>query len=441
MLSYGKDFADPFEAGSAGSAGSAGLQDRLVHGEARVACPIEDVRRWLARFIKPMNDTDLDLLALWAAHTHLCLETYTSPRLLLDSPVSGAGKTTVLEHFERLCVHPLQMATLSSPALLVRMIDAGMRTLLIDEADRSLSPGKEGIGDLLAVLNSGYKRGGTRPVLVPVKGGGWDAVEMATFAPVAMAGNSPNLPDDTKSRAIRILLMPDIDDSIEESDWEEIDEAARALGDRLARWADSVRDAVRTTRALLPREVRGRARERWSPLKRIADAAGGRFPELIDHLAVLDVRRIEAEKEEGIVQERPTVVLLGHIHEAWHPTETFVATETLILRLCREHPDVWGDLSSFGKSLTPQRLGRMLASGYNIHSARPDTAGPRGYLLVSFSTAFRGFGLAPIQGPAEPAGPADPAELPERLEIEIAQEARGDNRPHGSDVLSLRSWR
>jgi hypothetical protein len=85
------------------------------------------------------------------------------------------------------------MAALSSPALLTSMLDVGTRTVLIDEADRSLSQDKDGVGELIAVLNSGYKRGGTRPVLGPVKGGGWDAKEMP-FAPVAMAGNNPTSP-------------------------------------------------------------------------------------------------------------------------------------------------------------------------------------------------------------------------------------------------------
>lgn len=161
----------PDTAGSTGSASSAGSpgtpQDRptvergdLLFGE---------IRDWLLRFICTMDDSDLDLLVLWAAHTHLCIETYTTPRLILDSPVPGSGKTTTLDHLERLCLHPVQMASLSSPALLTRMLDAGMRTILIDEADRSLNEKMDGVPELLAVLNSGYKRGGTRPVLVPGK--------------------------------------------------------------------------------------------------------------------------------------------------------------------------------------------------------------------------------------------------------------------------------
>lgn len=390
-------------AGSANQAGSAGFPERGVANRQA----LDDVRAWLGRFICTMADGDLDLLALWAAHTHLCFETYTTPRLLIDSPVPGSGKTTVLEHLERLCVHPVQMASLSSPALMTRMLDAGIRTILIDEADRSLSPDKDGVGELLAVLNSGYKRGGTRPVLVPIKGGGWDAKEMPTFAPVAMAGNNPNLPDDTRSRSIRVLLMPDVDGVIEDSDWELHEDEARELGEQLAGWADLVRDEVKV-RPGLPEVVRGRARERWGPLKRIAMAAGGRWPDVVDDLAVMDVKRLEIEKEDGVVQQRPAVVLLAHLHQLFKD-ETFLSTDRVINTLAFAYPDIWGESSSFGKRLTPQRLGRMLVNAYNIHSDRPDANGPRGYLRASLAPAFRRFGLDLLQKPAEPAQPAEPA--------------------------------
>ena len=152
-----------------------------------------------------MDPRDLDLLTLWAAHTHLVMETYTTPRLLIESPVPESGKTTVLEHLERLCLQPIQMASVSSPAMLTRVLEKGPRTLLIDEADRSLKEDKPGIDDLIAVLNSGYKKGATRPVLVPIKGGGWDTAMMPTYTAVGMAGNQPKLPEDTLSRVIRVL--------------------------------------------------------------------------------------------------------------------------------------------------------------------------------------------------------------------------------------------
>jgi len=400
---------------ASGSAGSAGSSGSIPGG----AGELDEVREWLARFICTVDDSDLDLLTLWAAHTYLVVETYTSPRLVIDSPVPGSGKTTCLEHLERLCFHPIQMAALSSPALLVRMLDAGMRTILIDEADRSLSPEKDGIGDLLAILNSGYKRGGTRPVLEPAKDGGWKVNEMPTYSPVAMAGNNPNLPDDTKSRSIRVLLMPDINGEAEDSDWEMNDAEAAYVAKRLEGWADSVRDTVRENRPPLPEVVKGRARERWFPLKRVAVAAGGRWPELVDLMAVRDVERIEIEREEGIMQEKPAVVMLRDLCAVWEPDADFLKTEYLLYRLVDYNPETWGAQSSYGKALTAQRMGRMLVNAFNIHSSRPDTNGKRGYTRASLKPALRRFGLTLPDEPDEPAKADEPdgCEVCQRLGV------------------------
>lgn len=52
---------------------------------------------------------------------------------------------------------------------------------------------------------------------------------MSTYGPVALAGNSPNLPDDTRSRCITVLLLPDLDGTVADSDWQHIEEDALAL--------------------------------------------------------------------------------------------------------------------------------------------------------------------------------------------------------------------
>lgn len=365
---------------------------------------LDHVRAHLGRYISTMHESDLDLLALWAAHTHFVMETYTTPRLVLDSPVHGSGKTTVLEHLERLCQHAVQMASLSSPALLTRMLDAGMRTMLIDEADRSLNPDNDGVAELLAVLNSGYKRGGTRPVLAPTGDGGWEAKEMPTYCPVAMAGNNPLLPEDTKSRTIRVLLLPDLEGRVEESDWEMIEADTKALGDLLATWADQVRDDVRANRPPLPDGIVGRGRERWSPLKRVAHAAGGRWPGVVDALALHDKDQQDLDREDGMVRDRPAVAVLKHLHDLWPAGEPFMPTANLVSSLVSHHPDEWGHASPFGKALTVQRFGRMLATAYSLNSARLDRTGPRGYVHASLVPLWKRMGMVQTSGPERDGG-------------------------------------
>lgn len=372
-----------------------------------VADVLRDLRAQLGRFICVMDDLDLDLLTLWTFHTHLAFETYSTPRLQIDSTMPGSGKTTVLEHLSRYCLNPIQAASLSSPALLTRMLSNGIRTILIDEVDRSLDPKKDGVGDLIAVLNSGYKRGATRPVLVPGKGGDWEVAEMSTFSPVAMAGNAPALPDDTKSRCIRVLLMPDLHGTVETSDWEEIEEDAQALAERIRQAADSVRDYVKAVRPELPAGCIGRIKERWNPLKRVAAAASPEWEAIADRLILRDIAEMEMDREDGMTNLPPAVVLLQDIAKVWPSNRVFIASTVLVDELVEHNPHMWGPMSSYGKVLTVQRFGRMLVQAFKIHSTRQGDS-KRGYFRHQFDVPFRRMNLTPLAGTDGTDGTAKP---------------------------------
>lgn len=387
--------------------------DRMTAEDKEPGAVLDQVRAWLTRFVATMTPGDLDLLALWVVASHVCSETYTTARLLLDSPVPGSGKTTTMEHLKLLCLRPVLMAAVSSSALLVRMLEQGPRTLLIDEADRTLRPDKPETADVLAILNSGYKRGATRPVLVPMPGGGWDTREMPTFAPVALAGNAPNLPADTASRMVRVLLFPDVDGTVEESDWELIGADAEALASTIATWAEVNRERIRTERPPLPPGVTGRFREKWSPLARVAAVEGGRWPEVVADLAKADVEQVAHNREDGMIADRPHVVLLRHIAEAWPRGEPFAATSALVTTLIARWPNVWSAGSSYGRDLTPQRFGRMLAQHFGVNSTHSPDKTHRGYQRASLAIPWRRMGVAVPPGePSEPFQPSQPSRTP-----------------------------
>ncbi len=230
------------------------------------AALLEDLRDWFGRHIVVAAATDLCLLALWVPHTFLCYELYTTPRLLIDSITPGSGKTTLLEHLERLSRNGMLAVSVSSAALIPRILEKESRTVLLDEIHRTLIEGKPEAAGIFAVVNSGYRVGATRPVLVQ-QGADWVLRELPTFAPLAMAGNSPHLPQDTIDRSIRILLMPDLDGSAEDSDWEALDGEVKELHHRVSLWADSVRAHVKNAVGDLPAGCVGRMREKWRPLK------------------------------------------------------------------------------------------------------------------------------------------------------------------------------
>jgi Protein of unknown function (DUF3631) len=334
---------------------------------------LDGLVEWYGRFIRVTFSDDLLVMALWTAHTYLVEELRTTPRLRFDSSLPDCGKTTALDHLRALCRNPLQAAMLSSSALIPRTLESGMRTILLDEIEKTLKPDQPGVMDLLGILNSGYRYGATRPVLVP-NGRDWDTREMSTYAPVAMAGNSPNLPPDTLSREIRIILMPDLEGLVEDSDWEEIEVQAEALRSEVAVWTDSVRNEVKGMNVDLPPGCVSRMREKWKPLKRIAVAAGGDWPEIVNRLAADDIARVKQERETGMRTLPPGMVLLTDLHAIWPRGYEVVLTADLIEKLIAHNGDYWGKESSYGKALTAKRLGNLMSSTANIRSHKlPDS--------------------------------------------------------------------
>jgi hypothetical protein len=369
---------------------------------------LNTITAWFAKYVYVVNPDDYDKLALWAVHTWLCHETYTSPRLLLDSPVPGSGKTTVLEHLDRLCWKPVRMASAGTPALIARLLNVETRTILLDEADRTLDPKNDGVGDLLAVLNSGYKVGATRPVLEPGgKDKGWQVLEMPTYAPVAIAGNTPKLPDDTKSRCIVIRLLPDRNGHIEESDWELIEPQAKELHERIAEQVELVRDQIRTDRPTLPPGCKNRDKERWNPLKRVAALAGAEWSSRVDRIIVVDMEQVKQERESGAGMMKPAVVLVQDLQTLFGETYAFLATSYLVRELVRLNPEHWGSGNQqTGRDLTPQGFGRMLSTSYGITSTRQGDS-PRGYLRAQFVKAWESLGRVPDE-PTRPTEPTEP---------------------------------
>ncbi len=357
------------------------------------AALLDDVRDWFRRFIAA-DPEDHDLLALFTVHTHLAKECYTTPRLQIDSAMPNSGKTTVCEHLSRLACNAVHFASLTSTALLVRILQGGTCTLLIDEVDRLLDPGRADVKELIAVLNSGYKVGATRPVLVPGKGDStWQVEKMPTYAPAVLSGNSPHLPDDTRTRCIRILLMPDIVGAAEDSDWEEIEAEATALHSNIARYADAVRDTIKDIKVDLPAGCTGRSREKWRPLMRVAAVAGGKWPEICTRLVERGLREDEADRADGLLSLPPAMIAMYDLRQVWPEHERFVGTKDLVQRLIWHNREQWSEGSAYGKRLTETRLGKMIGQVAKVHSKRDEHNGPRGYYRADLESAWNRLGI------------------------------------------------
>ena len=394
--------------GSGYSGGSVGSQNGGGN-ERSIGEMLELLLNWVSKYVTFQNDRDKYIIPLWIIHTHLAEELYTTPRLLIDSPIPGSGKTTLLEHLHRFCKGSVLMANVSSPALLGRITANGIRTLLIDEADRSLDPKKPGVQDLIALLNSGHTIGATRPVNV-LKGKKWEIEEMPTFAPVALAGNTPKIPDDTRTRCIVVRLLPDKKGRALESDWEELEPHVLALRADIevsaVHWKEQI---TLTSKAPLPVECKNRFRDKWKPLKRIAILAGEDWANRVDNYILQDIENIKEQEENGDSKLAIHIQLVKDLNEIFEGEFKFMGTESLVSRLARQNPEYWGESSVFGRALTTQRFGRLINSSFGLNSLR-NTEGVRGYHANQFQRIWESIGLTPNK-PTEPAEPPKPTEL------------------------------
>jgi hypothetical protein len=302
---------------------------------------------------------------------------------------------------------PVQIASISSAAMLGRITAKGIKTLLLDEIDRSLDPKRQGVNDLIALLNTGYKVGGTRPVNVS-KGKDWELEYMPSFAPVAMAGNTPLLPDDTRSRCIVIRLLPDTNGEAQESDWEELDIWALQLKEQIVAAAESVRELVAGIKPTLPKGCVNRFKEKWKPLKRIAVLVGKDWEERVDSYILNDIETIKEQSENGDSRIPLHHQLLKDLWEIFEGERKFKSTESIIWALVKLNPESWSESGYGGKAITPKRLSVLLNGRFGLLSQRVD--GVRGYTSTQFEKLWIGFRVGTLKQPAETAETAKPAE-------------------------------
>ncbi|MCI4327127.1 MAG: hypothetical protein L3K16_05785 [Thermoplasmata archaeon] len=163
-------------------------------------------RAIVAGVIKTKEPEHIDLILLWAAHTHMIVR-FTSTFYLAHKGRSGAGKGTAVESSILLTPNG-EVLSEASDAYLATVLDEG-RAIGIEEWDilRAKNPGLEGL------VRNGYRRGIFRGFKVPKPDGkGWDLARRSLFGPKVFdthAGLSGHLLGRS------IVIHMDADDSVD----------------------------------------------------------------------------------------------------------------------------------------------------------------------------------------------------------------------------------
>ncbi|WP_030618597.1 DUF3631 domain-containing protein [Streptomyces achromogenes] len=341
-------------------------------------------------------------VTLWDAHAHLldCFD--STPRLAFLSPEPGSGKTRALEIVETLVPQPMT-AVNASAAALFRSVSSGngKPTILFDEIDTVFGPKAGDNEELRGFLNAGHRRTGV--TYRCIGDGGQQTVQaFPSYCAVAVAGLG-SLPDTILSRSVIIRMRRRARNEKVQSFRARIHEAeGHKLRDRLARWADQVREAVMGAWPDMPDGVTDRPADVWEPLIAIADAAGGDWPERA-RAACVELVTASKANDKGSLGVR----LLTDLRDQVMVGIDRLPTVAILDRLNALDDAPWADLH--GKPLDNRRLSKMLAEYMTadnepITSRNIKTAGSvlKGYYAADLADAWARYCPPPPESPLLP---------------------------------------
>ncbi|MCT1653663.1 DUF3631 domain-containing protein [Brachybacterium muris] len=320
------------------------------------AATLDALHEFLGRFIAYPTPESADAHALWIVHAHLVEEFENTPRIAFLSPEPGSGKSRSMELTEALVPRPVLSVNVS-PSYIFRKIsdEAGLPTLLIDECDAIFTGGKnDSSEELRGLLNSGYRRGATAG-RVSIKGKELVAEEWPSFAAVALAGLN-TLPDTIMTRSVVIRMKRRRkDQKVEAYRRRIIGPDAELIRERVAQWADSIRQHIGTKYPPLPNAIQDRDADVWEPLIGIADEAGGTWPER-SRAAALALLEAAKDREASL-----GIRLLSDIRTVF--TEDRITSIDLVMRLVQMEDAPWASLK--GEELSARYMAFLL-SKYEI---------------------------------------------------------------------------
>ena len=316
-----------------------------------------------------------DAVALWTAHTH-CFEAFQcSPRLNINSPEKGCGKTTLRDVVSSLVPRPLATENLSV-AVLFRIVESSKPTLLADECDAWLRDNEE----LRGMLNAGHRRGGQA---LRCEGEGNEVRAFNVFGPAVLCGIGA-LPGTLHDRSIVIRLERAKPGELRQRFDSRRTAKELELCRKLARWCADNRAALDSCDPALPSNAFNRLADNWRPLFAAAAVAGGDWPQRASAAFTMLNRKADTDSQ-GI-----GAMLLADIRRTFAEAQTGrMFSKSIVDALCAMTDRPWPEAHR-GKAITETWLARRLHDfGLASRTLRISDERAKGYEAADFTEAFQ----------------------------------------------------
>ncbi|MEY9940732.1 DUF3631 domain-containing protein [Streptacidiphilus sp. MAP5-3] len=348
-------------------------------------------------------------VALWDAHAHLldCFD--STPRLAFLSPEPGSGKSRALEIVDTLVPRPM-VAVNASAAALFRAVSGpdGRPTILFDEIDTVFGPKAGDNEELRGFLNAGHRRTGVTYRCIG-DGGNQTVQAFPSYTAVAVAGLG-SLPDTILTRSVIIRMRRRArNEKVEPYRARLHEREGHKLRDRLATWAEAIREHVAGAWPEMPDGVTDRPADVWEPLLAIADAAGGDWPRRAREACTILVKASQTDDRSSL-----GVRLLTDLRDHVLIGVERLPTIAVLDRLNALDDAPWGEMN--GKPLDSRRLSKMLSQYVTVNNEpimprNIRTAGAvlKGYYSEDLADAWARYCPPPSPEAATSATPLQPS--------------------------------
>jgi hypothetical protein len=392
------------DADTKGTHGPSGAVEREINATikpgrerpAEMAVVLDSIVGFVRRFVS-VSLPQAQVIALWAAHTHVLDAFDATPYLSITSAEKQSGKTRLLEVLELIVAKPWLTGRVTA-AVLTRKTDAVQPTILLDECDAAFAGEKEYAEALRGVLNTGHRRGGKASCCVG-QGTATTFKDFSTFCPKAIAGIG-NLPDTVADRSVCIRLKrASRGESVERFRLRDVKAEATSLVTGMEQWSAGAIEVLRTAHPDLPDSLTDRQQDAAEPLLAIADFAGCDWPGRARTALVLLCA--EGQANDQAVGTK----LLADIDQIFNELGVDrIASAALVGALGDIETSPWAEWTR-DKPLRATGLAKLLKP-YGIFPAtiRIEGTTPKGYLKVDFQDAFERY--LPIKT-AAPVPPSD----------------------------------
>jgi hypothetical protein len=241
----------------------------------------DDIEKRIRRYVY-IGKHERAVIVTFIIHCHAIAAFYTTPRVKITSPEENCGKSLLgIDIMGPLLPAGSVLSVSVTPSALYRSLHDTTPAFVLDEFDNTA--GRKGAVDsevqslLLAVLNSGYRRGASVQRTHPRT---HEVVDFPVFAPAVVIGIRPELSKSFDSRTIPIDMQRPLPDEYPDVfEWNKTTAAeGEKLRDRIAEWTKTNLEAIELADPERPDGIVGRKAECWVPLLTVAEAVGGDWP-------------------------------------------------------------------------------------------------------------------------------------------------------------------